>query len=155
MNAMTARALSLAIVVAAWTAVSHMAKLPLQLWPVIVGLACFVAAGGGVQGLQKSLAGTISGIVWAMVAYKVSIALGRNQMLDALVLGAAVGGMVVQSRVAVLSFVPAAVAGAGVAMGLRVTDLESGIRVAIALAAGTVLGYAAEYIAGMLKTRMA
>src|SRR5881396_2188532 len=46
MNAMTARGLSLAAVVAVWTAISHFGKLPLQLWPVIVGIGCFVAAGG-------------------------------------------------------------------------------------------------------------
>jgi hypothetical protein len=152
---MTARALSLAIVVAAWTAVSHMAKLPLQLWPVIVGLACFVAAGGGMQGLQKSVAASISGVLWALIAYNVSGALGRNEIVDALVLGAAIGGIVLQSRVAVLAYTPAAVAGAGVAMGLRVISLQAGIRVALALAVGVALGYAAEYVAGMLKTRTA
>ena len=155
MNTMTARALSLAIVVAAWTAVSHMMKLPLQLWPVIVGLACFVAAGGGIQGLQKSLAASIAGVAWALIAYNVSTALGRHEIVDALVLGAAIGGMVLQSRVALLSYTPAAVAGAGVAMGLRVVSLQGGIRVALALAAGVALGYAAEYIAGVLKTRTA
>src|SRR5204862_23929 len=69
MNAMTARGLSLAAVVAVWTAISEMARVNLSLWPVLVGLACGVAAGGGVPGLQRTLAGTISGVVWALVAH--------------------------------------------------------------------------------------
>jgi hypothetical protein len=155
MNAMTARGLSLAIVVAVWTAISHMAKLPLQLWPVIVGLACFVAAGGGIPGLQKSVAGAVSGVAWAIVAYAVSGALGRQDIVDALVLGAAIFGMVLQARIPVLSYTPAVVAGAGVAMGLRAVSLQGGIRVAIALVAGVAPGYAAEYLAGVLRTRTA
>src|SRR5438445_515771 len=54
MNTMTARGLSLAVVVAVWTAISHTQNLPLSLWPVLVGLGCFLAAGGGIPGLQKS-----------------------------------------------------------------------------------------------------
>src|SRR5438876_7323561 len=62
MNTMTARGLSLAVVVAVWTAISHTQNLPLSLWPVLVGLGCFLAAGGGIPGLQKSLAGVVSGV---------------------------------------------------------------------------------------------
>ena len=40
MNAMTARGLGLAAVVAVWTAISEMARVNLSLWPVIVGLGC-------------------------------------------------------------------------------------------------------------------
>jgi hypothetical protein len=145
MNAMTARALSLGTVVALWTAISHYAKLPLQLWPVIVGLGCFLAAEGGMPGLQKTLAGTISGVVWALIAYSVSRSLGRSNIVDALVYGAAVAGMVLQARVPLLSYTGGAVVGAGAAMGAGLRSLEGGVRVAAALAIGAVLGYAAEY----------
>ncbi len=158
MNTMTARGLGLAVVVAVWTLVSHYAKVPLQLWPVIVGLACFVAAGGGIPALQKSVAGTASGVVWALLYVSVSGALGRQEILDALVLGAAVFGMVFQARVPLLSFTAGAIAGAGVAMGIlgvRTMTLQGGIRVAIALALGAGLGYAAEWVTGMMKSRIA
>src|SRR2546427_895558 len=92
MNTMTARGLSLAVVVAVWTAISHTQNLPLSLWPVLVGLGCFVAAGGGIPGLQKSVAGVVSGVVWALLYAAVSRALGRQDIVDALVLGAAVFG---------------------------------------------------------------
>jgi hypothetical protein len=151
MSAMTARALSLGIIVAVWTAISHYAKLPLQLWPVIVGLGCFVAAEGGMPGLQKTLAGTITGVVWALIAYSASRALGRSNIVDALVYGAAVVGMVLQARVPLLSYTGGVIVGAGAAMGAGVRTLEGGVRVAAALAIGVALGYAAEFSAEKMR----
>ena len=146
MNAMTARGLSLAAVVAAWTAISEIARVNLSLWPVIVALGCSLAAGGGIPGLQKTAAGTISGVIWAVLATSVSRALGGQDVVQALVLGAAAFGMVLQAQVPLLSYTAGAFAGAGVAMGLRAVSIQGGIRVAIALALGAVLGFAAERI---------
>jgi len=146
MNAMTARGLSLAAVVAVWTAISEIARVNLSLWPVIVALGCSLAAGGGVPGLQKTAAGTISGVVWAVLATAVSRALGGQDVVQALVLGAAAFGMVLQAQVPLLSYTAGAFAGAGVAMGLRAVSIQGGIRVAIALALGAALGFAAERI---------
>lgn len=158
MTALTARALSLGLVVAAWTLISHLGKLPLQLWPVIVGLACFVAAGGGMSGLQKSAAGTVSGVVWAMLYVAVSGALGGQQILDALVLGAVVSGMVFQTRVPLLGYTAGAIAGAATAlgvMGVRTVNVNGGIRVALTLVIGVVLGMVAERVAEALqRTKM-
>jgi len=145
MNAMTARALGLGIVVAVWTAVSHYAKLPLLLWPVFVGLGCFLAAGGGIPGLQRTVVSMISGVVWVLIAYSVSRSIGRSNIVDALVYGAAVAGMALQARVPLLSYTGGAVLGAGAAVGAGLRSLEGGVRVAAALAIGAVLGYAAEY----------
>jgi hypothetical protein len=146
MNAMTARGLSLAAVVAGWTAISEVAKVNLSLWPVIVALGCALAAGGGVPGLQKTLAGTISGVVWALVATAVSRALGGQDLVQALVYGAAAFGMVLQAQLPLLSYTAGAFAGAGVAMGLRAVSIQGGIRVASALALGAALGFVAERI---------
>jgi uncharacterized protein DUF1097 len=146
MNAMTARGLSLAVVVALWTAISEIAKVNLSLWPVIVALGCSLAAGGGVPGLQKTLAGTISGVIWALVATAVSRALGGQDLVQALVYGAAAFGMVLQAQLPLLSYTAGAFAGAGVAMGLRAVSIQGGIRVAIALALGAALGLVAERV---------
>jgi hypothetical protein len=146
MNAMTARGLSLAAVVAVWAAISEMARVNLSLWPVIVALGCSLAAGGGVPGLQKTVAATISGVVWAILAHGVSRALGNQDLVQALVLGAAAFGMVLQAQLPLLSYTAGAFAGAGVAMGLRAVSIEGGVRVAIALALGAALGFAAERI---------
>ena len=158
MNTITARALSLALVVAAWTAISHLGRVPVQLWPVIVGLACFLAAGGGIPGLQKSIASTLSGVVWVLLYVTVSRALGRQEILHAIVLGAAVFGIVLQARIPLLSCTPGAIAGAGVtmgALGVRSANVQGGVRVAIALAIGAVLGYAAEWLTARIRTRPA
>lgn len=155
MNTMTARGLSLAVVVAVWTAIAYTQNLPLSLWPVLVGLGCFLAAGGGIPGLQKSLAGMVSGVVWALVYLAVAHALGRKDIIDALVLGAAAFGMVLQTRVPLLSFTAGAFVGTGVALGMAVRSVAGGIRVALALAIGAALGYLAEWLAGKIKTRTA
>ncbi len=146
MNAMTARGLSLAAVVAVWTAISEIARVNLSLWPVIVALGCSLAAGGGIPGLQKTAAATISGVVWALLAHGIARALGGQDVVQALVLGAAAFGMVLQAQLPLLSYTAGAFAGAGVAMGLRAVSVEGGIRVAIALALGAALGFAAERI---------
>lgn len=157
MNAMTARGLSLGLVIAVWALISHFAKLPMQLWPVVVGLACFVAAGGGMSGAQKAIGGTVSGVIWAMLYVTVSGALGRSPVVDALVLGAAVFGMVFQARFPLLSYTAGAIAGAAVAMGvlgIRRMTIEGGFKVAIALAIGAGLGYAAEFVMAQINARM-
>jgi hypothetical protein len=152
MSASTTKALSLAIVAALWAIISHFGKLPLQLWPVLVGLACFVGAGGGMMGLQKSIVSTASGVVWAMLYVTVAGALGRQDIVDALVLGAAVFGIVYQARIPLLSYTVGALAGAAtyLGMGIRTVALNSGIRVVIALAIGCALGIVAERVAEML-----
>src|SRR5438046_5049774 len=147
MNAMTARGLSLAAVVAVWTAISEMARVNLSRWPVLVGLACAVAAGGGGPGLQKTLAGTISGVVWALAAHAATRALGGRDLVQALVLGAAVFAMVLQAQfLPLLSYPAGALAGAGVAMGPRAATPEGGVRVALALAIRGARGVVAEWL---------
>ena len=152
MSASTTKALSLAIVAAVWAAVSHLLKVNLQLWPVIVGLGCFVGTGGGMMGLQKSVLGTISGIVWAAIYIAVSGALGRQEIVDALVLGVAIFGIVYQARVPLLSYTAGAIIGAAtyLAMGFRTFAMNGAIRVAIALAIGCVLGIAAERLSEVI-----
>ena len=157
MNAMTARGLSLAVVVAAWTAISHFGKLPLLLWPVIVGVACFVAAGPGIPGLQKSVAGMVSGVIWAMLFVAASGLLGHREIVDVLLLGVVVFGIIYQARIPFLSFTAGALAGIGVAlgaMGIRTVTLQGGVRLAIALAVGAVLGYAAEVLEAKVQAAM-
>src|ERR687892_278225 len=149
MNPMTARGLGLGVAVAAWTLISHLANLPVQLWPVLVGLGCFLAAGGGISGLIKSSLGTLSGAVWVVLYVAISRLLGRNEILDALLLGGAALGMVVQARfLPMLSYTGGAIAGAGVALGVmgsRVT-WQGALQVAIALAIGAGLGWVSEWI---------
>lgn len=155
MSTSTTKALSLAIVAAAWAAISHLARLNFDLWPAWVGLACFIGAGGGVSGLQKSAAGTVSGVVWALVYLVLRNALdpGSAGIMSALAFGLVVFGMVYQARFhQLLTYAPAALAGAAVTAGLRISTptLNAGIRVAVPLLIGCVLGIVAERVAEML-----
>src|SRR5260370_8579276 len=139
MNASTNKALSLGVAACVLAVISHFGKLPLQLWPVLVGLGCLVGAGGGVMGLQKSVLGTASGVVWALVYASVSTALGRNDLLDALLLGAAVFGMVFQARIPLLSYTVGAFVGAATAMGPPAVAITGGIRTMFAVSFGSPL----------------
>ncbi|MGE5800874.1 MAG: DUF1097 domain-containing protein [Gemmatimonadota bacterium] len=155
MCASTTKALSLGIIAAVWAAVSHLTKLNFELWPAWVGLACFVGAGGGTAGLQKSAAGTVSGVVWALIylALKNALDPGAAGIMSALAFGLVVFGMVYQARFhQVLTYAPAALAGAAVTAGLRINtaSLQAGIKVAVPLLIGCVLGIIAERLADQL-----
>jgi hypothetical protein len=83
-------------------------------------------------GLQKSVLGSVSGVVWAMLYVAVAGALGRSEIVDALVMGAAVFGMVFQARVPLLGYTSGAIAGAATSlgvMGIRTVSVNGGIRV--------------------------
>ena len=153
MNAMTARALLVGLLVAVWVWVIGVARLHVAGWAGVVALGCYFAAGGGVSGLQKTVLGTLSGIVWVLLADAVRIAIGGNPIVNALILGAMVCALVLQSRVPFLSFTAGAFAGAGVALGLGVNTVTEAIRAGGALAVGAVLGFVAERVAGAIGAR--
>ena len=79
-------------------------------------------------------------------------------LVVALLLGAAMFGIVYQARLPLLSYTAGAIAGAGVTLGvlgMRIVTMQGGLRVAIALAVGGVLGYAAEWVEGrMMHSRV-
>ena len=155
MSASTTKALSLGIMAAVWATISHLAKLNWELWPAFVGLACFVGAGGGMTGLQKSAAGTVSGVVWALIYLALARALdpGTPGIMSALAFGVVVFGMVYQARFhPALTYATAAIAGAATVLGLdiRTATFNAGINVAIPLLIGCVLGIVAERLADTL-----
>ena len=153
MNATTARALLVGLLVALWVWLSGMARLRVEVWPGIVALGCYFAAGGGLAGLQKTLIGTLSGVAWVLVAAAVRVAIGGTSIVTALIAGAMVSAIILVARVPLLGFIAGALAGAGVAWGVGVNTLNEGIRVGIALAVGALLGFAAERVAGAVAAR--
>ena len=58
--------------------------------------------------------------------------------------------MVFQARIPLWSYTTGALAGAATAIAARAVAINGGIRIAIALAIGCVLGIAAERVADML-----
>jgi len=153
MNVTTARALFVGLLVAVWVWVSGMAKLNRPLWAPIVALGCYFAAGGGVSGLQKCLFVTTAGVVWVLVTEAIIVAVGGTRIVTALLWGAMACAIMFTARVPLLSFTAGTFAATGVALGLRVNTVNEGIRAAIALAIGALLGFLAERIAGAIAAR--
>ncbi len=90
-----------------------------------------------------------------LVTEAVLLAIGGTRIVAALIWGAMACAIMFQSRVPFLSFTAGAFAGAGVALGLSVNTVNEGIRAAIALAVGVLLGFAAERLAGAVAARRA
>jgi Protein of unknown function (DUF1097) len=155
MNASTARALLVGLLVALWVWLRVEARLNVSMAAPLVALGCFYAAGGGVSGLQKTLLGTLSGVVWVLLGAAASEAVRGTVLVAALITGLMAIGIVLVSRVPLLSFTGGAFAGAGVALLLGVNTVTEGIRVAIALAIGALIGFGAEKLAGMIAARRA
>ncbi|HEV8264235.1 MAG TPA: DUF1097 family protein [Gemmatimonadales bacterium] len=153
MNASTARALLVGLLVAVWVYVSVVARVNLAVWVGLVALGCSFAAGGGVPGLQKTLVGTLSGVVWFLVAVMVRDAVGGTTIVRALIFGATASGIMLLARVPLMAFTAGAFAGAGVAWAAGVNTVTEAIRVGVALAIGALIGFVAERVGGMVAAR--
>lgn len=154
MNAATSRALMVGLLIALWYWLAGVARLQgVTQWAGIVALGCYLGAGGGVSGLQKTVLASLTGVVWVLVYDAVRAAIAGGRVVAALLLGAMVVGIALQSRVALLSYTTAALAGAGVSLGLGVNTMPEAIRAAVSLAVGALVGFAAERLAGLIATR--
>ena len=150
MDMLTALALSIGVLIALWVKVGTMASL---LVPAgIVAWACFFAAGGKVQGLQKTVAATLSGVVWVWLAMTL-IGMMSMGSWGWVIIGVVAFILVLQSKVPALSFIPGAFCGAAVTAWAAPTDLKGYLMVAVALVAGAVLGYVSEMGAGMIAKK--
>ncbi|PYO41234.1 MAG: DUF1097 domain-containing protein [Gemmatimonadetes bacterium] len=150
MDMLTALALSIGILIALWVKVGSMASL---LVPAgIVAWACFFAAGGKIQGLQKTIAATLSGVVWVWLAMTL-IGMMSIGSWGWVIIGVVAFILVFQSRLPALSFIPGAFCGAAVTAWAAPTDPKGYLMVAVALIAGAVLGYVSEMGAGMLAKK--
>src|SRR2546421_11158977 len=68
MNTMTARALMVGVLIAIWAWLASVARLNVSMWAGVVALGCFYASGGGVAGVQKTIAAAGSGGGWGRLA---------------------------------------------------------------------------------------
>ena len=66
MDALVALALSIGILIAGWTYVA-LGPGALPVWAGIVAWGCFFAAGGKTDGLTKTIASNLSGVLWAFL----------------------------------------------------------------------------------------
>ncbi len=150
MDMLTALALSIGILIALWVKVGTMASL---LVPAgIVAWACFFAAGGKTAGLQKTIASTLSGVVWVWLAHMLIGAMNMGSFAW-IIIGVVAFFLVLQSKVPILSFIPGAFCGAAVTAWAAPADPRGYLMVAVALIAGAVLGYISEMGAGMIAKK--
>lgn len=154
MDALVALALSIGILIAGWTYLAlGVAALPV--WAGIIAWGCFFAAGGKTEGLMKTIAANLSGVLWAFVALYVWNTAGGGVPLLSLLVGLAAFMMVIQAKIPALGFIPGAFLGAATAVSVVVGASGSWTSTIIALVAGAVLGYLSEMLAGAMSTRKA
>ena len=154
MDALVALALSIGILIAGWTYLAlGVAALPV--WAGIIAWGCFFAAGGKTEGLMKTIATNLSGVLWAFVALYVWNTAGGGVPLLSLLVGLAAFMMVIQAKIPALGFIPGAFLGAATAVSVVVGANGSWTSTIIALVAGAVLGYLSEMLAGAMGTRKA
>jgi hypothetical protein len=156
MDVLVALAVSIGILIAAWTYIALGTAAALPVWAGIVAWGCFFAAGGKTTGLTKTVASNLSGVFWAFVALYLSASLPGIGALSLLV-GVAALFMVLQSKIAVLSFIPGAFLGAATAVSV-VVGAEGKFphpwaRTVIALILGAVFGYLSEMLAGAIARK--
>ncbi|OLE49606.1 MAG: hypothetical protein AUG01_05055 [Candidatus Rokubacteria bacterium 13_1_20CM_2_69_58] len=150
MDMLMALAVSIGVLIAVWVKVGAMASLAVPAG--IVAWACFFAAGGKITGLQKTIASTLSGVVWVWLAMTLIGAMGMGNIAW-IIIGVVAFLLVIQSKVAILSFIPGAFCGAAVTAWAAPTDAKGYLMVAVALVAGAVLGYVSEMGAGMIAKK--
>ncbi|HEY7029246.1 MAG TPA: DUF1097 domain-containing protein [Gemmatimonadales bacterium] len=149
MDMLLALALSIGVLIAGWTYVA-LGPAALPVWAGIVAWGTFFAAGGKTTGLTKTIASNLSGVFWAFVALKLSSTLGGTLPVLSALVGVVALAMVLQSKIAVLSFIPGAFLGAATAVSVVVGASGTYTKTIVALVAGAVLGFLSEMIAGKI-----
>jgi Protein of unknown function (DUF1097) len=150
MDALVALALSIGVLIAGWTYVA-LGPGALPVWAGIVAWGCFFAAGGKTEGLMKTVASNLSGVLWAFLALTVANSVGGGVPVLSVLVGAAAIGMVLQAKIPALAFIPGAFLGAATAVSVVVGANGSWVRTCVALVIGAVLGYLSEMVAGALS----
>jgi hypothetical protein len=154
MDALVALGLSIGILIAGWTFVA-LGPGALPVWAGIIAWGCFFAAGGKTQGLMKTIASNLSGVLWAFLALTASARFGGGVPVLSVLVGIAALFMVLQAKIPTLSFIPGAFLGAATAVSVVVGASGDWVKTIIALVAGAVLGYVSEILAGALTKKAA
>jgi hypothetical protein len=150
MDALVALALSIGVLIAGWTYVA-LGPGALPVWAGIVAWGCFFAAGGKTEGLTKTVAATLSGVLWAFLALTAFNQFGGGTPVLSVLVGVAAIGMVLQAKIPLLGFIPGAFLGAATAVSVVVGANGTWGRTVVALVIGAVLGYLSEMVAGAIS----
>lgn len=144
MSVLVGIAVSVGVLAGLWGQFSP--ALGLVTWVGFVAWASFYAAGGKAEGLKLSIAANLSGVIWAFLMVQVAAWLNISPLMGTTIaVGAA--GMVLQSKIKLLSFIPGAFMGCSCAFGMGL-DIQATV---LALLAGGVLGFVSEYLGVQLS----
>ena len=154
MDLLLALGISIGVLIAGWTYVA-LGPGSLPVWAGIVAWGCFFAAGGKTEGLMKTIASNLSGVLWAFLALTAWNSFGGGLPMLSLLVGLAAVGMVLQAKIRTLAFIPGAFLGAATTVSVVVGANGTYMKTIIALVIGAVLGYLSEMLAGALTGKRA
>jgi hypothetical protein len=155
MDSLVALGISIGVLIAVWVYVAvGMPDLHLIVWAGIVAWAAFYAAGGGVTGLQKTIASNLAGCILAAIALTVWPMAGGSVLALAIIFGIVAFLFCVEAKIPLLSFIPGAFLGAAVWVGVDVAGAgadagivdKADIMIPVSLIIGAILGYISEVI---------
>ncbi len=152
MDMLMALALSIGVLIALWVKFGPVLGLAVPIG--IIAWACFYAAGGKVQGLQKAIAANLSGVIYVWLALTLIGAMNLGAIAW-IIIGVAAFLIVIQAKLPALSFIPGGFCGAAVTAWSAPADAKSYVMVALALVVGAVLGYISEMVGGMMAKKAA
>jgi len=147
MKLYTALGIAIGILIAIWTFLAVGTDLGLVVWAGIIAWGSFFAAGGGAEGLKKSIAANLSGNLWAFLALAVyTMSGGTNTLILALLVGLIAFLMCFQANVPLLSFIPGAFLGAAtwVGAGGGGSLNRASLMISVSMVLGAIFGYVSE-----------
>lgn len=156
MSLYTALGISIGVLIAIWAYLAlGFPDIGLVVWAGIVAWATFFAAGGGAEGLKKTIASNLSGNLWAFLALLVAGAIGAGTPVVALLVGVIAFVMCVQANLPLLSFIPGAFLGAAtwVGAGGGGTLTRASLMIAVSMVLGAIFGYISEALAKSLAAK--
>lgn len=144
-----------------WLYVGPLSGLGLFVPATFIAAASFFAAGGDVEGLKKSVAANVWGVIWGTIAL-IGIGLVSGPVMIGVVVGGATVLMILGALLPALSFVPGMVLGLATTAGFGLLSKASGTDfslptgpftvVLISVLIGAAYGYAGSLMVGKMMT---
>ncbi len=142
-----------------WLYVGPLSGLGLLVPATFIGAASFFAAGGDVEGLKKSVAANVWGIIWGTIAL-IGIGLVSSSVMIGVVVGGATLLMILGALVPALGFVPGQVLGLATTAAFGLLTKASGTDFSLPTGPFTVMlisflvGAAYGYVGSLLVARI-
>ena len=139
-------------------------KLPV--WVSFIAGGSFFAAGGGNEGLKKSIAADIVGVIYGIITAAIWLNIGGADALTpamiwllSLIVGIVVFLAVYETKISLLSFVPGVFFGFGSFFGVFLGNpvianiIPAAVQAALAIVIGIIFAYIIGYVSGLLTKK--